>query len=156
MLDRYEHIEPIADVLQAIEPMPAAFDQRYVQAARRRQRQAGHEQAGARRAVREDIRDFKARHGCDRIVMIWCGIDRDLHRSPAPPHADLEAFEQAIDANDPTIAPSMLYAYAALMEGVPVRQRRAQPHGRHPGAGRSWRTSAACRSAARTSRPVRR
>ncbi len=32
---------------------------------------------------------------------------------------DLESFEKAIDANDPEIAPSMLYAYAALLEGVP-------------------------------------
>ncbi len=34
-------------------------------------------------------------------------------------HATIEAFEKAIDANDERIAPSMLYAYAALLEGVP-------------------------------------
>jgi myo-inositol-1-phosphate synthase len=38
---------------------------------------------------------------------------------PGAAHVDLDAFEKAIDANDSTISPSMLYAYAALIEGVP-------------------------------------
>ena len=54
----------------------------------------------------------------DRVVMIWCG-STEIFIEPGPAHMDLEAFEAAIDANDPTIAPSMLYAYAALLEGVP-------------------------------------
>ena len=87
--------------------------------------------------------------------MVWCA-STEIYLEEGPAHANLEAFEAAMDANDPSIAPSMLYAYAALMEGVPLRQRRAQPHRRHPGDRQAGATTAACRSAARTSRPARR
>ena len=50
--------------------------------------------------------------------MVWCA-STEIFIEPGPPHATLDAFEKAMDANDPTIAPSMLYAYAAIMEGVP-------------------------------------
>jgi myo-inositol-1-phosphate synthase len=69
-------------------------------------------------AVRKDIRDFKAAHSCDRLVVIWCASTEVL-LEPGPAHQDLDALEAAIDADDKSIAPSMLYAYAALREGVP-------------------------------------
>src|SRR5690606_25120958 len=68
--------------------------------------------------LREDIRRFKAEHGCDRLVMVWCG-STEISLKPGPAHASLKAFEEAMDRNDEAIAPSMLYAWAALMEGVP-------------------------------------
>ena len=69
-------------------------------------------------AIREDINRFRDEKQVDRVVMIWCA-STEIFIEPGPAHIDLEAFEAAIDANDPTIAPSMLYAYAALLEGVP-------------------------------------
>ena len=67
--------------------------------------------------IREDIGRFRDANQVDRIVMIWCG-STEIYIEAGPAHQDLESFEAAIDANDPTIAPSMLYAYAALQEGV--------------------------------------
>ncbi len=117
-LDRHTHIEPIAEQLRAIEPMPAAFDQYYV----KRLEGTNVKQAANKRdlaeALRQDIRDFKAQHGCDRIVVIWCA-STEIYLEQGPAHQDLEAFEAAMVANDESIAPSMLYAYAALQEGVP-------------------------------------
>src|SRR3989304_4371484 len=69
--------------------------------------------------LREDIRAFKERAKCDRLVMIWCA-STEVFISPGPAHKTLKAFERAMDRNDPTIAPSMLYAWAALMEDVPL------------------------------------
>jgi myo-inositol-1-phosphate synthase len=54
----------------------------------------------------------------DRLVMIWCA-STEIYIEPSSAHMDTEAFEEAIDADDPQIAPSMLYAYAALQEGIP-------------------------------------
>jgi myo-inositol-1-phosphate synthase len=68
--------------------------------------------------VREDIRRFRDEHDCARVVMVWCG-STEVFVDPGPAHADLDALEAAIDADDPSITPSMLYAYAALLEGVP-------------------------------------
>ena len=68
--------------------------------------------------VRADIRDFKKKSRADRLVMIWCGSTETFTKQSAV-HQSLEAFERGLKENDPEIAPSMIYAYAALMEGVP-------------------------------------
>jgi myo-inositol-1-phosphate synthase len=118
VLDKHEHIEPIADFLKSIEPMPAAFDQRYVKKLEGVHVKPGTSKREWAEALREDIRRFKAEKGCDRLVMVWCG-STEVFIKPGPVHQSLEAFEKALDENDDAIAPSMLYAYAALKEGVP-------------------------------------
>ncbi len=68
--------------------------------------------------LRQDLREFKAKNKCDRLVVVWCA-STEIFIKPGPQHATLEQFEKAMDNNDDAIAPSMLYAYAAIMEGVP-------------------------------------
>ncbi|HEY2075680.1 MAG TPA: inositol-3-phosphate synthase, partial [Streptosporangiaceae bacterium] len=118
VLDRVVHIEPIAAELKEIEPMPAVFDQNYV---RRLDGPNVKSKASKRdlvEALRQDIRDFKATHSCDRMVVIWCA-STEIFLEPGPAHQDIDGLEAAIDADDKSIPPSMLYAYAALKEGVP-------------------------------------
>jgi len=118
VLDRHEHIEPIADFLKTIEPMPAAFDQYYVKRLDGPNVKREHGKRELVEAVRKDMRDFKAANGCDRLVMVWCA-STEIFMEEGPAHQNLENFEAAVDGNDESIAPSMLYAYAALLEGVP-------------------------------------
>ena len=118
VLDRHEHLEPIADFLKAIKPMPAVFDQNYVKRLEGTNVKRGKTKRELAEALRKDIRDFKAQNGCDRLVVVWCA-STEIFISPGPAHETLEAFERAMDANDPSIAPSMLYAWAAIQEGVP-------------------------------------
>jgi myo-inositol-1-phosphate synthase len=118
VLDRHTHVEPIANFLRSIEPLPAAFDQRYVKRLQGANVIPGTSKREWAEALRADIRNFRAEHDCDRLVMIWCG-STEVFIKQGPVHASLEAFEAGLDANDPDIAPSMLYAYAALKEGVP-------------------------------------
>jgi myo-inositol-1-phosphate synthase len=118
VLDRHEHIEPIADFLKGIKPLPAVFDQTYVKNLQGINVKSGTNKREFAEALREDIRTFKAEHQCDRLVMIWCA-STEIFIVPGPAHRNLETFERAINQNDPAIAPSMLYAYAALMEDVP-------------------------------------
>jgi myo-inositol-1-phosphate synthase len=68
--------------------------------------------------LRADIRRFKEEHGCDRLVMVWCA-STEVFMKPGEAHSTLEKFEAAMAANDAAIAPSMIYAWAALQEGVP-------------------------------------
>jgi myo-inositol-1-phosphate synthase len=112
------HIDPIADFLKGIVPMPAVFDQNYVKRLTGTNVKTGKSKRELAEQLREDIRNFKAQHGCDRMVMVWCA-STEVFIQPGPAHESLAAFEQAMDANDPAIAPSMLYAWASLMEGVP-------------------------------------
>jgi myo-inositol-1-phosphate synthase len=117
VLDRHRHLDPIAGFLKAIEPMPAAFDQRYVKRLEGTNVIPGSSKREWAEALRADIRRFRTENDCDRLVMVWCG-STEVFIKQGPAHESLEAFEAAIDANDPSIAPSMLYAYAALSEGV--------------------------------------
>ncbi len=69
-------------------------------------------------ALRADIRAFREANDCDRLVVISC-MSVEIYQPPQPVHASLAAFEQGLDADDPAISPSQLYAYAVLSEGVP-------------------------------------
>jgi myo-inositol-1-phosphate synthase len=112
------HLEPIADFLKTITPLPAAFDRQYVKRLDGKNVKTAKTKRELAEQLRQDIRDFKRRAGADRLVMIWAA-STEVFLTPGPVHQSLAAFEQGMDRNDPAIAPSMLYAYAALMEGVP-------------------------------------
>jgi myo-inositol-1-phosphate synthase len=118
VLSRYEHIEPIAAALKEIEPMPAVFDRNYVRRLDGNNVKTAATKRELAEAVREDIRNFKAEHSCDRLVVIWCA-STEIYIEPGEVHQSLEALEAAMDANHEDVPPSMIYAYAALQEGVP-------------------------------------
>jgi len=118
VLDRHEHVEPIAEFLKTIKPMPAVFDQFYVKRLQGKNVKKGKTKRELAEKLRADIREFKAKSGCSRLVMVWCA-STEIFIQPGPAHKTLKTFEKAMDSNDPAIAPSMLYAYAAIMEGVP-------------------------------------
>ena len=113
-------IEPVRDELLAIRPMKAAFDRKYAS----RLDGDNVKDCATRRemveALREDIRRFKKENDCDRIVVIWAASTEIYVPVDEAVHGSLAAFEKALDANDTDrIAPSMCYAYAALLEGAP-------------------------------------
>jgi myo-inositol-1-phosphate synthase len=112
------HIEPIADFLRTIKPMPAVFSQQYVKRLQGTNVKHGKNKRDLAEQLRADIRDFRKRNNCSRLVVVWCA-STEIFIQPGPAHASLAAFEKAMEADDPAIAPSMLYAWAALMEGVP-------------------------------------
>jgi myo-inositol-1-phosphate synthase len=112
------HLEPIARFLKGITPLPAVFDQNYVKRLQGTNVKRGRTKRELAEQLREDIRRFKADSGAARLVMIWCA-STEIFIAPGPAHQSLAAFEKAMEQNDPAIAPSMLYAWAALMEGVP-------------------------------------
>ena len=112
------HLEPVAQFLKGIKPMPAVFDNKYVTRLKGTNVKTGKTKRDLAEQLRQDIRDFKARNKLDRVVIVWCA-STEIFIKPGPQHATIEQFEKAMDRNDEAIAPSMLYAYAALMEGVP-------------------------------------
>ena len=118
VLDAARHLEPIAEQLRAIEPMAAAFDPAYVKKLDGPNVKTDTSKQALLDGIRADLHDFREQHGCDRMVMVWCG-STEVFVDPGPQHADRAAFDAAIAADDPAITPSMLYAYAALLDGVP-------------------------------------
>jgi myo-inositol-1-phosphate synthase len=112
------HLEPLKDFLSAIKPMPAAFENKYVTRINGTNVKKGKTKREIAEQLRQDIRDFKKKNGCDRVVIVWCA-STEIYIKPGKVHATLEAFEKAMDESHEEIAPSMLYAYAAIMENVP-------------------------------------
>jgi myo-inositol-1-phosphate synthase len=113
-----KHLAPIADALRAIKPMPAVFDNHYVTRINGTNVKQGKTKRDLAEQLRADIRDFKSRNNLDRLVCVWCA-STEIFIKPGPQHATIEQFEKAMERNDEAIAPSMLYAWAAIMEGVP-------------------------------------
>jgi myo-inositol-1-phosphate synthase len=104
--------------LQSVKTMPAVFDQNYVKRLEGKHVKTGKNKMDLAEQVRADIRNFKKTSGADRLVMIWCG-STEVFLKPTAVQETLAAFEKGLVNNDENIAPSMIYAYASLMEGVP-------------------------------------
>jgi myo-inositol-1-phosphate synthase len=111
-------IDGVRDFLETVRPMPAVFDSDYVKRLDGPNVKRGANKLELGEQLREDIRRFREENGCDRLVMVWCG-STEIFLEKGPAHESLEAFETAMRNNDRTIAPSMIYAWAALKEGVP-------------------------------------
>ena len=118
VLDRHQHIEPIADFLKSIKPMPAVFDSQYVKRIKGTNVKKAQTKLELAEAIRDDIRRFKTNNKCDRLVMIWCA-STEKFITASKVHQDLKSFIKGLEGNDERIAPSMIYAFAALMEGIP-------------------------------------
>ncbi|MGD8330609.1 MAG: inositol-3-phosphate synthase [Acidobacteriota bacterium] len=113
-----ELLGEIEDELSAIEPMPAVFDKAYVKKLDGTNVKKGDSKWDLAQAVMEDIDNFKSKNACDRLVMVWCG-STEVFMRPGNVHQSIEAFEEGLKNSDPGIAPSMIYAYAALKKGIP-------------------------------------
>jgi myo-inositol-1-phosphate synthase len=111
-------LEQIKDELAAIKPWPAVFDRQYVKRLDGPNVKKGKNKKDLANQVIDDIRKFKAQHKLDRLVMVWCG-STEVFMTEAPCHESMAAFEKGLEASDPAIPSSMIYAYAAISEGIP-------------------------------------
>jgi myo-inositol-1-phosphate synthase len=111
-------LDEIKPELEAITPWPAVFDQRYVKRLSGTHVKTGRNKKDLAGQVIADIRRFKEQNRLDRLVMVWCG-STEVYLTETPAHASIEAFERALEADDDTIPSSMIYAYAAISEGIP-------------------------------------
>jgi myo-inositol-1-phosphate synthase len=112
------HLGQVKRFLSGIKPMKAVFDQNYVKRINGPNVKQGSNKMELAEALMEDIRQFRAAKRCDRLVMVWCGSTETFKR-PGAVHASLKVFEKALAKGSPDIAPSQVYAYAALKSGVP-------------------------------------
>ena len=111
-------LKKIKPQLQKIKPMKAVFDKNYVKLIDGPNVKTKGTLLDKAHALMDDIKTFKKANGCDRLIMIWTG-STEVFTKPGKVHQTIESFEKGLAKNDPEIAPSQVYAYAALMSGVP-------------------------------------
>jgi myo-inositol-1-phosphate synthase len=111
-------LDQVKSEMQAVTPMSAVFEHRYVTRIDGPNIKKGANKMELAEALIQDIRDFKERSGVARVVMVWCG-STEIFQRPSAVHQTVASFERGLAENDPDIAPSQIYAYAALKSGVP-------------------------------------
>ena len=111
-------LDAIRPDLEALKPWPAVFDRQYVKRLDGPNVKKGKNKLDLAEQVIADIRRFKADHALDRLVMVWCG-STEIFMNESAAHQSIDAFEKALAASDDAIPSSMVYAYAALKEGIP-------------------------------------
>ncbi|HWB31208.1 MAG TPA: inositol-3-phosphate synthase [Vicinamibacterales bacterium] len=111
-------LDSIKDELSAVKPMSAVFDRQYVKRLDGPNVKKGRNKKDLAEQLIADIRRFKSEHKLDRLVLVWCG-STEVFLTETAAHQSLAAFEKALEANDPSIPSSMIYAYAAIHEGIP-------------------------------------
>ena len=111
-------INQVSEQLVSLKPMPAVFEQNFVKRITGDNVKTGKNKMDLAEQLIEDIARFKTENDCDRVVIVWAA-STEIYLEPCEIHESLESFEKALYDNDPRIAPSMIYAYAALRSGVP-------------------------------------
>lgn len=113
-----EDLNKVKDELVAIKPMKAVFDQQFVKRLHGTWVKSGKTKWELMEQVKEDIEDFKKKNKCDRIIVIWCG-STEVFTPMSEVHKSLAAFEKGLRENHKDLAPSNIYAYAAVSMGIP-------------------------------------
>jgi len=112
-------LEQVKPELSSIKPMKAVFEKKFVKKLDGTYIKSAKGHRKRIEALRQDIRNFKKEKKVDRVVMIWCGSTEVYQEPKDSIYESLESLEKALDSDNPSIAPSILYAYSALKEGVP-------------------------------------
>ena len=118
VLDKFRHLNPLQKELSSIAPMKAVFDPVYVKRLHGTHIKEIVSKKKQAEALCDDIKEFKKKNNCDRLVMIWCA-STEIYIEQSFVHSTLKNFEKGLEENHPDISPSMIYAYAALRCGVP-------------------------------------
>src|SRR5687767_5662994 len=111
-------LNQVSEQLASLKPMPAVFEQNYVKRLNGENVKSGKNKMDLAEQLIADIAKFKADKGCDRLVMVWAA-STEIFLETSDVHNSIEAFEKGLYDSDPAIAPSMIYAYAAMKSGVP-------------------------------------
>jgi myo-inositol-1-phosphate synthase len=111
-------LEKVRPELESVQPMPAVFDRQYVKRLDGPHVKTGKNKKDLAEQLINDIRTFKQKNGCERLVMVWCG-STEVFLKESEAHQSIDAFERALEQSDPAIPSSMIYAYAAIREGIP-------------------------------------
>jgi myo-inositol-1-phosphate synthase len=117
VLDR-NLLEAVRPQIEKIKPWRAVFSPDYVKRLQGPNVKSGKNKMELAEQVMDDIEQFRKANKLSRLVMVWCG-STEAYLKPEAAHASIPAFEKALRENDPSISPSMVYAYAALCKRVP-------------------------------------
>ncbi|MGF1552179.1 MAG: inositol-3-phosphate synthase [Paracoccaceae bacterium] len=113
------YLAPIEDRMSAIRPWKAGADRAFCANIEGSHVADGNSKRSLVEQFRADLRRFRVEKGLDDLVVINLASTEKVSDPLHPDFATPAAFSKAVDDNHDTVAPAMLYAYAAILEGVP-------------------------------------
>src|SRR5687767_9195652 len=111
-------LNQVSEQLASLKPMPAVFEQNYVKRLNGENVKSGKNKMDLAEQLIAEIERFKTDNNCERLVMVWAA-STEIFLEESDVHRSLESFERGLYDSDSAIAPSMIYAYAAMKSGVP-------------------------------------
>ena len=114
-----ERLEAAKPVLAAIRPWPAFGNEEFCRKVSGSNVVAVSGNVEAVEEIRKDLRRFKEENDLDAVVLVNLASTERRTDPTLPVFATPEAFEEGVKADDPAVGPAILYAYAAILEGVP-------------------------------------
>ncbi len=111
-------LDQLKSFLNSIKPMKAVFDQNYVKRLDGPNVKKAKTKWDLALKLKDDIAEFKEKNRCDRLIMVWCA-STEVYRKTSEVHQDAASLVRALKENHEDIAPSMIYAYAAITSGIP-------------------------------------
>ena len=114
-------VNKVRSQLEKIVPLPGVFDSGFI-ASNQRER-VNHVIPGSKQEqmeqVRKDIREFKAKHGLDKVIVLWTANTERYSRIEAGLNMTSQEVLDSIKANKAEVSPSSIYAVACILENVP-------------------------------------
>ena len=114
-----EQFAAVAPTLAQQTPWPAVGNERFCRnvSGSHLIKADSHEEAVE--VIRRDLRTFRAAESLAGLVMVNLASTEASFDPGLPVFASLARFREGLAQNDASIGPAMLYAYAAIAEGVP-------------------------------------
>ena len=112
----HRELAAVGPALAAMSPWPAVGDVSWCTHADGRHLIVAPSRRAAIEQIREDLRNFG--EGLDGVVVVNLSSTERMADLTSAPLATLEGLEHAIDTDDPGIPPAVMYAYAAIAEGI--------------------------------------
>ena len=114
-------VKRVSSQLEGIVPLPGVYDAGFI-ASNQRER-VNHIIEGTKQdqmeQVRKDIREFKAKHGLDKVIVLWTANTERYSKVEEGLNMTSKQVLESIKENRSEVSPSTIYAVACLLEEIP-------------------------------------
>eukprot|EP00002_Diphylleia_rotans_P013320 TRINITY_DN25_c0_g1_i1.p1 TRINITY_DN25_c0_g1~~TRINITY_DN25_c0_g1_i1.p1 ORF type:complete len:509 (-),score=107.53 TRINITY_DN25_c0_g1_i1:513-2039(-) len=111
----------VAPFMREMKPLPSIYYPDFIAAnqADRADNVLGGSKAEHLAQLRKDIRDFKAQHSLDKVIILWTANTERFSAVQEGLNDTAANLLAAVERNEDEISPSTIFALAAIYEGVP-------------------------------------
>ncbi|GJN92317.1 hypothetical protein Rhopal_005347-T1 [Rhodotorula paludigena] len=118
----YDLQRQLQPLLAEYKPLPSIYYPTFINANQEERADnviPGHDKQQHLEHVRRDIREFKAKHDLDQVVVLWTANTERFSNLVAGVNDSADNLLRAIKTSHEEVSPSTIFAVASILEGVP-------------------------------------